>query len=319
MSVDLYSKIPGEWGEVTARPGWSQDPVLKDSLAHCRAVTRYHAKSFYFASHLLPAEKKAAAYSIYAFCRWIDDLIDENPSGPAPSRAQLISEVDLLIAGKRDLPFALAWNRVREIYGLPLSLFHDLIEGCCRDREPVAIEDFGALADYCYYVASVVGLMMCPVFGLREAPARRQAVDMGIAMQLTNILRDVREDALKGRVYLPQNELTAGGIDPASLAARACDPVWQAFMRPQVERAWSYYQSAEAGLAHLAGDGSRQTARLMSVVYSGILTEIARRNFDNLSARTYVSTPKKFWLARKVWWSGERSIFPGLMPPPSQP
>lgn len=305
MTNTLYDKIPRNWQLQSAKAGWSRDPKIRESLDFCRKITKEHARSFYFASIRLPREKKFAAYSIYAFCRWVDDVIDEGTdNGRIPSRQELEQEFQKLKSNNSPLPFALGFNRVRDEYKIPDQLFLDLIEGCCRDREPVAIETYNELEDYCYYVASVVGLMMCPLFGLTDKEALPRAVDMGVAMQLTNILRDVREDAAIGRRYLPAEELRAAGIDPNGLLVQTVDDRWQSFMRDQIMRNREIYERAIPGLTQLANDGSRQTAILMTILYRQILMVIERRGYDNLTSRAFVTTTEKIRLGLKAYFRG---------------
>ncbi|MGF1531975.1 MAG: phytoene/squalene synthase family protein [Puniceicoccaceae bacterium] len=296
-SPETLACLPGDIRLADPDPHWHRDPSLKASLRIVREITRHHAKSFYFASFHLPPFRRHAAYAVYAFCRYIDDCIDENPGSP-PDRLALNEELDRLLSGSSSLPFAPAFAATVANFSISLGTLHQLIEGCCLDREPREVADFPELEHYCYYVASVVGLMMCPIFGLRTLAAIPQAVDMGIAMQLTNILRDVREDFEKGRVYLPADELRAAGLDlAAEVAAPSPSPAWRSFVLQWIERTRPYYRSGLQGLEALSPDGARQSTRTMAVVYSGILRAIESREGDNLSSRCYVSFPKKIQLA----------------------
>src|SRR5690242_3289812 len=182
---------------------------VAESNRHCREVARRHAKSFYFASFALPKEKKAAAYAIYAFCRYVDDLIDACPNGDgAQTVARVREEFARLVSGQfAEPPFAPAFADAVKTFGIPSAPFLDLTRGVLMDAGPVAIQTWDQLRRYCYSVASVVGLMLCPILGLTDARGTEHAIQLGIAMQLTNILRDVREDWERGRVYLPFEEL----------------------------------------------------------------------------------------------------------------
>ncbi len=300
----LAQYLPSEW--VAARPeaGWHRNPRLQVALRDCRAITRRHAKSFYFSSFPLPEDKKQAAFAVYAFCRYIDDCIDEVPEDspvPAPTRQKLIDELAAIERGESALAFAPAFAEVNRQYAIPAAFYHDLIEGCCSDRGAVDIASFAELELYCYRVASVVGLMMSKIFGLREAEGALRAAEMGLAMQLTNILRDVREDALRQRFYLPRDEREAAQISEAQLLSGTVDPAWQAFCREQIARARDYYRRGEQGLLLLEDDGSRRTATLMARIYGGILDAIERADCDVFSRRCYVSFWRKLGLTYSVF------------------
>ena len=267
----------------------------------CEAITRAHASSFYFASFPLPKPKKCAAFAIYAFCRWVDDTIDEATNPDQLDPRTLFTELDALYSGASHLPFALAFAEVSRQYSIPKAFYVDLIQGCCMDRQPLKIPSYPELEVYCYYVASIVGLMMSKVFGLKEMEGMYQAVEMGIAMQLTNILRDVKEDAQKNRRYLPLDELKMFHLSENQLSGEMpCDEKWQQFMQFQVERAQAYYHAAEPGLALLANDGSRMTVQLMAKVYGGILDEVRRNHYDVFSGRLYVPKSRKICLALPI-------------------
>jgi phytoene synthase len=300
ISPFLRAKLNQSWPEIPdAKLSYQQtDETIRAGFESARDITRHHAKSFYFASFFLPKHKREAAYAIYAFCRLIDDRIDEAPADQLPDRDNLLALYDSMMRGERDTPdFAPAFRLINETYTIPDILYHDLIEGCCLDREPCRMQTFAELERYCYYVASVVGLIMSRVFGLSHPTARREAIFMGIAMQLTNILRDVAEDWQRGRIYLPAEELAAFGLNPDSIAKAEVTPAWESFMAFQVARAQSYYDAARPGFAALADDGSAQTARVMSSVYGGILKVIASRGGDVFRERAYVPFGRKCLLA----------------------
>lgn len=296
----VRARLPQSWEPPAPRAGWSSDPSLASALRHCRGVTRHHAKSFFFASFPLPAEKKHAAFAIYAFCRYVDDLLDETPPAErsgARFLPRLQEELEAIESGRSALPFAPAFAEVNRQYQIPRTLYLDLITGCCRDEGPVRIGNFAELESYCYEVASVVGLMMSRIFGLRTLEGVYRAVDMGIAMQLTNILRDVGEDLERGRIYLPADELGEAGIDLQEIARSGVTPAWRTFMEEQIRRARRYYHSGETGIPLLADDGSRFTVRLMSRVYGEIHGAIERLDYGVFSTRAYVPGWRKLLIA----------------------
>ncbi|MBV9491810.1 MAG: phytoene/squalene synthase family protein, partial [Verrucomicrobia bacterium] len=254
------------------------EPSLAERDRYCQRIAHRHARSFYFASFALPKEKKIAAYSIYAFCRYLDDLIDTQPAGEGVAMVTRVrEEFSQLVSGRmRGLPFACAFARTVNTYRLPPEPFLELTRGVLMDAAPVEIQTWEDLRRYCYQVASVVGLMMCPILGLKDVRGTEHAVELGIAMQLTNILRDVREDRQRGRVYLPADELARFGVSTADLAAGRVTPRFRDLMRFQISRARAFYRRSEAGIPLLADDGSQFTVWVMRHVYAGILDEVER-------------------------------------------
>lgn len=301
MTPALLAKIPTHWEAPSPDPNWYQAPELAESLATCKAVTRHHATSFYFSSFPLPKAKKYAAFAVYALCRWVDDIIDEAEDPSQIRQDDLYRELELIEQNTSQLPFASALHVVNREYAIPQQFYRDLIEGCCMDRQPREIGTFAELEVYCYHVASVVGLMMSKIFGLRDLEGMKQAVEMGVAMQLTNILRDVKEDLDNDRVYLPREELTQFGLSRQSLTEGNWQSEnWQKFMRFQIDRARARYQNAEPGLKLLENDGGRLTATLMGRVYGGILGAIEAKDFDVFSGRVYVPTYQKLGITLKA-------------------
>jgi phytoene synthase len=277
---------------------------LARSHAWCRESTRRHAKSFYFASFPLPPEKRRAAYAIYAFCRHADDLVDEAGAGADVAAAvrELEQTFDAITRdGRRDWPFAAAFAEAVGRFGLEKEPFAELVEGVGRDQGRVRIANWEELRDYCYHVASVVGLVLCPVFGLSDPSGRERAIDLGIAMQLTNILRDVGEDLERDRIYLPADELAAHGLDEAYLRRRLPDAAWRKFLDHQIERARAYYSRADEGIPLLANDGSRLTVRLMRDIYADILHQLEKIGGDSLNRRAYTPFHRKLRLAARSW------------------
>ncbi len=283
---------------------------LAASHAYCHAQTRRNARSFYFASVALPTDKKRAAYAVYAFCRFADDLVDraagEGDVGAALARVS--EHFDRMTAGElHDPPFAPAFAWAVRRYGIDKQPFLDLLKGVSMDLGSVRIADWPRLRDYCYHVASVVGLMMARIFELRDEAGCERAVDLGIAMQLTNILRDVGEDYGMGRVYLPADEMAAAGVGVESLALARITPELRALLRAQADRAREYYRRAEAGIPLLADDGSQFTVWLMRHVYAGILDEVEKLDYEVLRQRAKTSFPRKLVLAGRAWRDHRRT------------
>ncbi|MDK3156660.1 phytoene/squalene synthase family protein [Kamptonema cortianum] len=279
------------------------------SFAEARTITRHHAKSFYFSSIALPEYKKRAAYAIYAFCRYADDLIDRAVAEGRDlthAEEQLGKLLDELYAGDARQPWSPAFWLTVEQFAIPRDYFTDLIRGVLMDRGPVRIADWEGLHRYCYHVASVVGLMMSKIFELSDPAAQEQAIEMGVAMQLTNILRDVKEDYANNRIYLPATELAEYSCTEGQIAQGRFDANFRRLMEFQIARAREYYARAVPGIAKLADDGSQLTVWIMSTVYAGILDELDKRGANCFQGRVHVSTPRKLLLLVKAWWSWRR-------------
>jgi phytoene synthase len=281
------------------------DTALQDSYAAAREVCRHHAKSFYFSSFGLPAAKRPRAFAVYAFCRHLDDEVDRvsDPARLPAVLAELRAFVERLFASGpseddlRRLPWLAAFLDTVRTCGIPAAYFMDLLAGVEMDRGRVRIATWEELDRYCYLVAGVVGLMMTRVFGLEDRAREKEALALGTAMQLTNILRDVAEDLERDRIYLPASELRRFGIDPARLRESRATPEWKAFMRFQVGRARDFYTSSEKGIMSLPDDGTRHTTWMMRLIYAGILDGIEQMDYDVFRGRARVPFWKKCLLA----------------------
>lgn len=288
----------------------AMEPILERSYMAADDITSHHAKSFYFSSFALPKQKRMRAYALYAFCRHLDDRVDKarTPQEVDTAIVELEAFVDRVcgngpVAGeRRQLPWLDAFLDTTQVCQVPVSYYRDLLHGVRLDRGEVEVRNWPELKEYCYYVASVVGLMMTRIFELEDRGQEPRAVELGLAMQLTNILRDVGEDLRMGRVYLPKDELARYGLDRDFLGRGRVTPEWREFMRFQIDRARGAYLSSEAGIAALPSDGSRRTVWLMRTIYAGILDAIERADYDVFSARRHVSLARKCLLAAKVWF-----------------
>ena len=272
----------------------------RDPYDAARAVTRHHAKSFYFASPFLPRDKRRHAFAVYALCRRLDDAVDEAPTPDAARDAVAAfgRTLDAVYADREldDDVLEAARRTVAACY-VERAAFDDLARGVEADLTVTRYPDWPSLERYCYLVAGVVGLMMCGVFAVRDPAAKPHAIAMGNAMQLTNILRDVREDWQRGRLYLPAEDLERFGVTEADLAAM-CEgsPVTAGFrelMAFEIARARDLYETGYAGLGYIEPDGGRQTAAVMAHVYGGILGAIERANGDVFAARRRLTFPQK--------------------------
>jgi phytoene synthase len=268
------------------------DKTLRQAAAR---ETARGSKSFYLAARFFPAELRQAAHAVYWFCRYTDDLVDEAAS-PEEARQNLShwsEEVErALRLGSSPHPVLRLFLDAAHRFRIPAEFPLDLIEGMRMDANGVRYRTFAELRVFCYRVASVVGLMMSRVIGTL-APADAYATDLGIAMQLTNILRDIGEDLHRGRIYLPEDELEAFGYPSSELRQRRLTPRFVDLMRFQVERARRYYALAEPGIPLLHPDG-RFAVQIAADVYRGILAEIERNGYDSFSRRAVVPGWKKY-------------------------
>jgi phytoene synthase len=273
-----------------------------NTFEESRRYTRRYAKTFYFASHILPREKRLAAYAVYGFCRYVDNVTDA-VAGQADATVlagrlkALRSELDGIYApdGSRT-----AWSAFRETvlrYGIPREYFHALIRGVEMDLVKTRYTSYAELQEYCYCVASVVGLIMTCVFGTSSEQALAPAADLGTAMQLTNILRDVGEDLRMGRVYIPQEEIVRFGVMQEDLVSGRVTENFRELMRFQIERARGLYRRAELGIPYLTNDGSRFCVQLMGTTYAGILDVIEKNGYDVFSRRASVPFLRKVGIA----------------------
>lgn len=277
-------------------------PGLAAAYEHCRDVTRRHAKSFYFCAQFLPRRKRLAIYAVYALCRHLDDFVDRAAGRPDDDTRLLVDawRDGLREAGPQDHPALAAWRDAAWTYAIPVELAEELMRGVLMDLSQSRYATYAELEVYCYRVASVVGLMTSRIFGFSDDRALGHAVELGTAMQLTNICRDVGEDARLGRIYLPLEDLERFGVPEANLICGRIDAPFVALMRFQIERARRLYRSADPGIAWLSDD-AQYTVRLSSRIYEQILGRIERNGYDVLSRRAYVPLHRKLAAIPAVW------------------
>ena len=281
--------------------------ALERSYAEAEQVTASWARSFYFASRFVPLAKRRAIFALYDYCRYADNLVDLRGDRPVSEvRHQLAllgATVRALHAGaEAEHPRWLALGDTLRRHAVPLQPLLELLEGVATDLGPVEMRTFAELERYSYQVAGVVGLMLGPVLGAERRGFDAHGVRLGIAMQLTNVLRDVGEDLGEGRVYLPADELAAFGLDRAALERRVVTPAFRRFMAFQVHRARQHFAAGDAVVDLFPPDGSRMTVRLMQRTYAGILDAIERQDYDVFRLRAHVSAPRKLAiLGRAIW------------------
>ncbi len=276
-----------------------RDRAVRESYAYCRRITRTHAKTFFIASHFLPAPKRDGCYAVYAFCRYMDDIADRIMSGENAQQARMqqldLWEQDLRAAiegERRDHPVLRAWSDTVRRYHIPWEYAKTLIDGVRSDLTFTGIDTFEELEKYCYAVASVVGLMTTCIFEYDRPEALSHARDLGTAMQLTNILRDVGEDSRNGRIYIPAEDLAAFDLTEDDIHAGRIDTRFRSMMRYQIQRARSFYARADQGIPMLHPD-SRLTVHLMSSNYRRILNAIEHNDYDVFTRRAHLSFAAK--------------------------
>lgn len=272
----------------------SPPSTLAESYAYCERLARREAGNFYHAFRLLPRPQRRALCALYAFMRVADDLSDD-PGPEAGRRAALTgwrSALNHALAGQPSHALHPALADTVTSYHIPRQYLHDVIDGVCMDLDTTRYATFDDLYKYCYRVASAVGLACIHVWGFDRDEAKAHAEAAGIAFQLTNILRDLAEDADRGRVYLPQEDLRRFGYTEEQLQQREQDEHFRALMRFEVDRARSYYEASQPLEALLRPPG-RAVFRVMSQTYRGLLEEIERRDFDVFRERVRLSRWRK--------------------------
>lgn len=279
----------------------SDDRALVAAYKECQQLTKVHSRTFHLASGLLPRDKRRGARALYAFCRVCDNIVDVHGDERDPREALNRWRDHLLDpAQSGGDPIALAWADTRTHYRIPWRYAEQLIEGVARDLVTDRYATFDELADYCYGVASTVGLMAMHIVGFQDTSAIPYAVRLGVALQLTNILRDVGEDWRAGRVYLPQQELADFGLSEDDLAAGRVDERWRAFMRFQIERTRLLYAEALPGIALLDRDG-RFAIAAAADLYRRILDDIELHDYDVFSRRAHLSAWDKVRRLPGIW------------------
>jgi phytoene synthase len=265
--------------------------VAGDAIAWslCAAIARSHGRSFFLASHCLPPDRRRAIHATYAYCRIADDIADL--SADATSAALALDVWGRQLAAPTH-PVAVAFAAARAQYGVPVAPARDLITGVRMDLGLCRFATWDELRRYCYHVAGTVGLMVAPILGCQDEAALPHAVDLGIAMQLTNILRDVGEDARRRRLYLPLDELAAFGCDPEAILGGRPNGRFRELLAFQVARARDLYVQARRGIPALSPAG-RLTTLAASEFYATILTAIEEREYDVFGARAYVPNGRK--------------------------
>ena len=292
--------------------------TLDESYRVCCGLARRTAKNFYYSFLVLPREKRRAMCAIYAFMRRSDDIADDAESAAVALEGlrRWRAAVDGTLRGSGGSPDQSSKPNRRaacpadpilpaladtvQRYRIPSQHFHELLDGAEMDQTKTRYETFEELYKYCYHVASVVGLIVLPIFGYRDEAAKAPAVACGIAFQLTNILRDVREDAQMGRIYLPREDLRRFGVEEADIMNARLTPQVIALMEFEAGRAREFYAQARP-LLDMINEDSRGTLAVMMGIYGGILDKIERSGFAVFDGKIRLSVAEKLWIVTRNW------------------
>lgn len=274
--------------------------TVDESYRYCETVARKRARNFYYSFLLLSPPRRRAMCAVYAFMRYCDDLSDdEGRADRAQAIARWKGDLELALAGRfSGHPVWPAFHDAVNRFAIPHRYFQEMIQGVSSDLEPRRIRTFDELYRYCYLVASVVGLTIVHIFGFDRTESSEVlalAEKCGIAFQLTNILRDVKEDAEHGRIYLPEEDLRRFGVAPSALAGSEKFEAFEQLMYFEASRAESYYQ-ASLPLVGMIDSGSRSSLWALIEIYHRLLGRIERSGFDVLNGRVRLPAWEKMWV-----------------------
>jgi phytoene synthase len=280
----------------------ARDPDTMSPDEYCQHKAAQSGSSFYYSFLFLPPERRRAITALYAFCREIDDVVDESSDATlaATKLAWWRREIAAGFDGTPRHPVTGALKPVVQSFDLPIEQFHEIIDGMEMDLAQNRYLDFKGLQLYCYRVASVVGLMSAQIFGYQDRRTLKYAHDLGLAFQLTNIIRDVGEDARRGRIYLPLDELERFDVPVAEVLGARHSDRFRRLVEFQIERAENTYDQALAALP--AADRKAQRPGLvMAAIYRSLLAEIRRDGCRVLDHRIALTPLRKLWLAWRTW------------------
>ena len=293
-------------GKVThpqARPFfsyWAGDASLRQAYKQAERITAQHSKSFYLASGLLPEEKRTAVRALYAFCRTVDDIVDEFSESEKDAQLDYWRTMVETVSFAVDDLVAAAWADTLTRCHIPRHYALQLIDGVARDLSQSRYQTFEELATYCYGVASTVGLMSMYIVGFKNSDAVPYAIKLGVALQMTNILRDIGEDYRNGHLYLPREELTFYGIPESHIAEGRITDNWRQFMQFQIDRTRRLYAESWAGVKMLEPEGQLAIGAA-SVFYQGILDQIEKNDYDVFRRRASLSALDKLSRIPALW------------------
>jgi len=271
---------------------------------YCQQKAAASGSSFYYSFLFLPPERRRAITALYAFCREVDDVVDgaADPQLAAAKLAWWRQELARLFAGEPQHPVTRALQPALAPFGLSAERLNEIIDGMEMDLTQTRYLDFAALERYCYHVAGAVGLLAAGIFGYSDARTLDYAKNLGTTFQLTNIIRDVGEDARKNRIYLPMEDLRRFGVTAEDLLQARYSDAFRALMAFQAERARAYHARAMAALP-AADRRAQRPGLIMAAIYAALLAEIERDGFKVLTQRTSLTPLRKLWIAWRTWIS----------------
>jgi len=276
-----------------------------EAQAYCTAYTKQSGSNFYYSFLFLPKARREAMYTVYAFCKAVDSAVDEPPAGSNPKEElkRWRAELDAIYHGTPTVPIAISLARHVKALSIPKAYLEELVKGVEMDLFNNRYVTFDELSLYCYRVASVVGLICLHIFGVTSPRAQDYAVDLGMAFQLTNILRDLGNDAAQGRIYLPLDDLRACKYPEKALLQQTYSPEFKALMQREAARAHQYYAKAQAALRDLSRRERRAltVAEIMRGIYSRILAKIERSDYQVFGPRISLSTSHRLAVALGIW------------------
>lgn len=281
-----------------------------------RDLAKTIQSNFFYSFLFLPSQKREAIIDVYSFCRAVDDLVDEGPRpGDPPIEASTLlnqlhewrHEIEALFAGHPTRTVTRRLGKTLDRYPMPIEYFIELIAGCEMDVSRNRYQTFDELYQYCYRVASITGLMCIEIFGYRADQTREYAINLGIALQLTNILRDLREDATRGRVYLPQEDLSRFRYSDRELETGVVNDRFRALMKFECERARSFYLRA-AELLPPADRPNLAAAITMGRIYHRLLEQIERVGYDVFNNKIRLHRPERLLIAFSEWVRSRRDV-----------
>jgi len=291
--------------------GSGRELTLQNAYQYCRQIAKYHAKTFYLATLFLSKKQRDPIYAMYALLRTVDDLVDtaeDKLTNGTLTRAELSSMMadwkarlhECYEGNHSNDPIMMAWQNTLDSHSIPIELPLDLMDGVTMDIDFKPFNTFDDLYVYCYKVASVVGLMCSEIFGYCDKKALDHAIELGIAMQLTNIIRDIGEDVDRGRIYLPLEDLDRFNYSQEEFMRKEINDNFVELIRFQIERARKYYASSDQGIPMLEKK-SRIAVKVSSLNYCNILKAIEENNYDVFSQRAYRSFFQKISTIPYIW------------------
>lgn len=282
---------------------------LDESYRICEQITRDRAKNFYFAFRTLSRRHRLAICAVYAFCSLCDDIADEDL--PLEIRQERISQIRNSLSGLKETRFSdpvfIALSHTSTIFRIPVSYFEEVVEGIELDFVKTRYHNFDELKEYCYKVASVVGLIGIKVFGYEGQSAIGYATDFGLAMQLTNILRDIKEDASRGRIYLPLDEMRSFEYCEEDLISGVTNEQFKSLMRFQISRARKYFDNGRK-LMRFLPRRTRACPMILLGIYSTILDLIECADYNVFARRIRLSTKHKFFMVAWIWFKSWTTV-----------